>query len=165
MHCIDFLIGSPSVKRRLFVSYARALAFAVMCLSLPAAAQQPDTSKELISTEQAFNAALTHGDWSAVEAFLGEDLVFTDSDGVLSGKSDQVAEIKSGYLKLESIEVSNVRVQDLGNVAVVTGRLLEKGRYKGSDASGVYRFTDVWTRRNGKWKLIAGQETRAAKAS
>jgi ketosteroid isomerase-like protein len=145
------------------MSYFRAFAFAAVCFSLAAAAQEPDTSRELISTEQAFNSALTHGDWRAVEALMGEDLVFTDSDGTLSGKSEQVSEVKSGYLKLESIEMSEVRVQDLGNVAVVTGKLVEKGRYKGADVGGVYRFTDVWAKRSGKWQLVAGQETRRPK--
>jgi len=62
-------------------------------------------------------------------------------------------------MKFESIDMSDVNVQDFGDVAVVTGRLVEKGRYKTSDLSGTYRFTDVWARRNSGWQLVTGQET------
>jgi len=53
----------------------------------------------------------------------------------------------------------DTRVQDYGNVGVVTGCLLEKAQYKNTDISGTYRFTDVWAKRKGKWEHVAGQET------
>jgi ketosteroid isomerase-like protein len=136
------------------------IALFVCGVSLAAAGQEMDTAKELISAEQAFNQALIRGDWRTIESLETEDLVFTDADGTVSGKSNQIAELKSGFAKFESIEMSEVKVQDLGNAAVVTGKLVEKGRYKDADLSGVYRFTDVWARRNGRWVLVAGQETR-----
>jgi ketosteroid isomerase-like protein len=57
------------------------------------------------------------------------------------------------------MEISELKVQDFGDVGVVTGKLVERGRYKTDDLSGTYRFTDVWARRNGRWRLVAGQET------
>ena len=123
-------------------------------------AEAGNPAKELISKEQFFNQAIIHGDWKAVDSLLAEDLVFTESDGAVSNKADQVAQIKSGDLKMESIEMSETKVQDLGNVGVVTGKLVERGRYKNSDLNDVLRFTDVWAKRNGKWVLVAGQETR-----
>jgi ketosteroid isomerase-like protein len=65
----------------------------------------------------------------------------------------------------ETIEMSDVKVQDLGDVAVVTWKLVEKGRYKTNDLSGTYRFTDVWAKHDGRWQLFAGQETRYPSAA
>jgi len=65
---------------------------------------------------------------------------------------------------LDSIEMSDVKVQDLGSVAVVTGRVVETGRFKTNDLSGVYRFTDIWAKRNGRWQIVAGHETKGADA-
>lgn len=140
----------------------RAWIFALIALgvSLATEIEGHNTAKELVTNEQVFNQALIHGDWKTVETLMGEDLVFTDADGAVSGKSDQIGEIKSGYLRLDSIEMSEVKVQDLGNVAVVIGKLAEKGRYKDTVISDIYRFTDVWAKRNRKWMLVAGQETR-----
>jgi ketosteroid isomerase-like protein len=59
----------------------------------------------------------------------------------------------------EWLRLANTRVQDFGNLAVVTGRLVEKAQYKNADISGTYRFTDVWVKRQDKWQHVAGQET------
>lgn len=142
------------------MDYPGTIALLALGVSLVVEAQGQDTAKKLVATEQVFNEALTRGEWKTVEALVADDLVFTDADGTVSGKSDQIAELKSGYLKLTSIEMSEVRVQNLGDVAVVTGKLVEKGRYKDTNLNDVFRFTDVWAKRNGKWRLVAGQETR-----
>jgi ketosteroid isomerase-like protein len=136
-----------------------AIAFALLGTCLFAVAQNLDTTKELIAAEHRFNDALLRADWKMVEQIFAEDLVVTNSDGSVTHKSDELKSVKSGDEKLESIEISDVRVQDLGDVAVVTGKLVEKGRYKTTDVSGSYRFTDVWAKRNGRWQLVAGQET------
>ncbi len=134
--------------------------FVLLGTCLFAMAQNRDTAKELIAVEQGFNDALLRADWKAVEQIESDDLVFTNADGSVTHKSDEVGSIRSGDLKFESIEMSDVKVQDLGDVAVVTGKLVEKGRYKTVDLSGTYRYTDVWAKRTGKWQLVAGQETR-----
>jgi ketosteroid isomerase-like protein len=129
-------------------------------ICLTATARKGDTTKELVAVEQKFNDALVRSDWKAVEQMYADDLVFTNADGSVTHKSDEIATIKSGDEKLDFIEMSDVKVQDLGDVAVTTGRLVEKGRYKTEDLGGTYRYTDVWAKRNGRWQLVAGQETR-----
>ena len=147
------------------MNYPGTIALLALGVSLVAGTQGRDTAKELISAEQVFNEALIRGEWKTVETLLADDLVFTDAGGTVSTKSSQISQIKSGDVKFESIEMSEVKVQDLGNVAVVTGKVVEKARYKDVDLSGVYRFTDVWAKRNGKWSLVAGQETRKAESN
>jgi ketosteroid isomerase-like protein len=119
-----------------------------------------DTTKELITIEKGFNSALVRSDWKAVERMYADDLIFTNADGSVTHKLDEVAAVRSGDIKMDSIEMSDERVQDFGDVAVTTGEVVEKGRYKTADLSGTYRFTDVWAKRNGRWQLVAGQETR-----
>lgn len=114
---------------------------------------------ELTALEAGFNQVLLRGDWKALEQIEADDLIFTEADGSVTHKSDQVASLKSGDLKFESIDMSDVTVQDFGHVAVITGKLVENVRYKTTDLSGTYRFTDVWVKRVGKWQLVAGQET------
>ena len=125
---------------------------------LPASAQNSGTAKELIALESQFSQALVRGDWKAVEQIEADDLRFTTADGSVTRKADDVNSLRSADTKFESIDMSDTDVLDLGDVAVVTGKLVEKGRYRGSDISGTYRFTDVWARRNGKWQLVRGHE-------
>src|SRR5260370_11676482 len=147
------------------MNYPGTIALLALGVSLVAGTQGRDTAREMISDEQIFNEALIRGDWKTMDTLETEELIFTGADGTVSGKSSQIGEIKSGFVKFESIEMSEVKVQDLGNAAVVTGKVVEKGRYKDTDLSGVYRFTDVWAKRNGKWSLVAGQETRKTGAN
>jgi ketosteroid isomerase-like protein len=134
------------------------VAFAAVDLCLVAKAQTRDTTKDVVALEKDINDALLRSDWKAIEQLYGADLTFTNSDGSVSHKSDIVDEIQAGSTKFESIEMSDVKVQDLGNVAVVTGKLVEKGRYKSTDLSGTYRFTNIWAKQTGGWRLVAGQE-------
>ena len=129
----------------------------VGCCSLAAA--QNSTAKDLIALENRFNEGLVRGDVAVIEELEANDLIFTDAAGVVTNKTEEIQSIKSGEVKFESIKMDNTQVQDFGNLAVVTGRLVEKAKYKNADISGTYRFTDVWAKRKGKWEHVAGQET------
>ena len=140
------------------------IAFVVLGSCLTAKAQTGDTAQELIALERSFNQALLRADSKAVERIHADDLVFTNADGSVTNKADLIGSIQSGDLKFDSIEMSDVKVQDLGSVAVVTGRVVETGRFKTNDLSGLYRFTDIWAKRNGRWQIVAGHETKGADA-
>jgi ketosteroid isomerase-like protein len=136
------------------------IALLLLGTSLSAMSQNSDTAKELIAAEQNFSDALLRADWKAIQQMYADDMVFTNADGSVTHKSDDVGSIRSGDMKFESIEMSDMKIQDFGDVGIVTGKLVEKGRFKTADLSGTYRFTDVWTKRSGRWLLVAGQETR-----
>jgi ketosteroid isomerase-like protein len=123
------------------------------------AVAQSSTEKDLIALENSFNEALVRADLKTIERIEADDLIFTDAAGLVTSKADEMQSLKSGEIKFASIKMMDTRVQDYGNVGVVTGSLLEKAQYKNTDISGTYRFTDVWAKRKGKWEHVAGQET------
>ena len=135
------------------------IAFVLLGTVLSLEAQNSGKAKELASREAEFSQVLLRSDWKALELIEADDLIFTNADGSVTHKSDDEANLRSGNEKFDSIEMSDVNVQDFGNIAVVTGQLTERGRYKTTDLGGLYRFTDVWVKRNGRWQLVAGQET------
>ena len=120
---------------------------------------QSNTSGDLIQPESRFNDALVRADIKTIKEIEADDLIFTDATGTVTSKADEMQSLKSGDVKFESIQMTDTRTQDFGDIAVVTGRLVEKAQYKNSDISGTYRFTDVWAKRKGKWEHVAGQET------
>src|SRR5262249_6173939 len=121
--------------------------FAAVAILLPATAFGRDISAQIIAAEDAYNQALVRGDWRTIEKMESEDFVFTGDDGSVKGRSHQIDVLKSGSVKFEEVKASDVKVQDLGDVAVATGRLVEKGHYENDDIGGTYRFTDVWVKR------------------
>ena len=46
-----------------------------------------------------------------------------------------------------------------GDAAVVTYVTTDKGKYKGQDISGRFRWTDVFVRRGGAWQIVAAHGT------
>jgi ketosteroid isomerase-like protein len=67
--------------------------------------------------------------------------------------------MKSGNVKLDSIDVEQEEVHDYGDVAVITGRERVRGSYKGQAFDHTARYSRVWIRREGAWKLALFQET------
>ena len=48
-----------------------------------------------------------------------------------------------------------MKVRAYGDTAVVTYVTTDKGKFKGQDISGRYRWTDVFVRRGGTWQIVA----------
>ena len=88
------------------------------------------------------------------------DSISTDPGGRVTDKAQDKKDLSSGDLKFQSLEVSDVHVRVFGNTAVATGTSTVKGTYKGQDLSGMYRFTDTWVERGGKWQAAASQATK-----
>ena len=124
--------------------------------------QTGNVEQALIHIEQEMDDAVVKGDTSPSERYLADNSIFTGPDGMVTDKARNIADLKSGDLKLESSKLDDMKVQVHGNTAVVTYGTTDKGTYKGKDISGKYRWTDVFVKHNGKWQIIAGQGTRVA---
>ncbi len=122
--------------------------------------QSKSVEQELMQMERDWAKATVNRDASALDRIEADDYIFTDADGSLVTKKQDIADITSGNLTAESINVDEMKVRVFGDTAVVTGRITTKGQYKGKDISGQYRFTDMFLKRNGKWQAVASHFSR-----
>jgi len=51
------------------------------------------------------------------------------------------------------------RVRRLGDVAIVTGRSVSAGEVDGRAVNVTQRFTDIYVRRDGRWRVVASHGT------
>jgi len=110
--------------------------------------------------EQELTDTIVKSDTSAFEKYLASDYLGIGPDGVTQNKSELLADIKSGTLKLESSTMSDMKIQVAGpDMAVVVYRSTDKGTYKGKDVTGEYRWLDVFVKRDGKWQIAIDQGT------
>jgi len=58
-------------------------------------------------------------------------------------------------LKFQSITTDDVQVRVYGNTAVETGRSTMIGQDKGQIVPRDTRFTRVWVKQQGRWRLVA----------
>jgi hypothetical protein len=123
-----------------------------------------DVEGTLKKIEQELTDSILKSDNTAFEKYLASDYLGIGPDGVTQNKSELLADIKSGTLKLESSTLSDIKVQVAApDMAVVVYRTNDKGTYKGKDVTGEYRWLDVFVKRGGKWQIAIDQGTQIAK--
>jgi hypothetical protein len=126
-----------------------------------AAAQAPsnDVKENLMKMEQDDAQAFVKGDTARIDRDTSDAFAFTGPDGATSTKADAISSLKNGDLKFQSSVLSDFKVMQYGDTAVVTYQSVDKGSFKGQDISGTFRWTDVWVKHGGKWQIVAGQGT------
>ena len=112
-------------------------------------------------TEQARQAALK-ADVAAVDKLLADDFTGITAFGGIITKADLSELFKSGKLKYEAIDVSDMKVRVYGNTALVNSTANVKGHLGDTDISGQYRSVRVWVKRKGQWQTVSFQSTRVA---
>ena len=123
------------------------------------AAPSAGAEQALTKIENEMLAALLKRDVAAFGRYFSDDAVLTTPDGNMQTKTQLLGDLKSGDLVIESSSISDMKVSVYGDAAVVTYVTMDKGKYKKQDISGRFRWTDVFVRRGGEWKLVAGQGT------
>jgi len=106
--------------------------------------------------EDEWRRAQKASDTAAFMKLLSPDLTFIGTSGSLRDRAGFIASrTDSSIPRAASYEISELRVRVLEDVAVVTGREATTG--SGTAFQG--RFTHVWARQSGEWRLIAVQRT------
>jgi len=118
-----------------------------------------ETIRQIIEMERQAKEASLRRDSDFSQRTLAEDYVAITPLGQVTTKQDTVSARKSGQLKYDTINVTDMVVRVYGDTAVVTARADVKGHQLGEDFSGPYRYTRVWVRRTGHWQAVSYQAT------
>lgn len=117
------------------------------------------TIREIVDMERQAREASLHRDPDFSQKTLAEDYVAITPLGTVTTKQDTVSARKSGQLRYDAINVSDMVVRLYGDTAIVTARADVKGHQLGEDFSGPYRYTRVWVRHSGHWQAVSYQAT------
>jgi ketosteroid isomerase-like protein len=93
-------------------------------------------------------------DAAFLESALADDFVGIGPLGFMLTKEDWLGRYAGG-LSYESFELDEIETRFYGAVAVATCRQKQEGEFRGSDASGEFRATLIFTEQEGSW-LLAG---------
>ena len=130
--------------------------WSVCVLYAPLSAQQKsqDTEK-ILALEKKWAEAYKHRDISILSSLLAEDFVITVEDGTSYGKEGYISHSADTSVKVETAELSGLKLRMHGNTAVVTGAYHEKGNSGGKRYEYHDRLTDVWMKIDGRWQVIS----------
>jgi ketosteroid isomerase-like protein len=118
-----------------------------------------ETIREIVDLERQTKEATLHRDADFPMRTLADDYVAITPLGQVTSKQDAISARRSGQLRYESMNITEMVVRLFGDTAVVTARAEVKGHQLGEDFSGPYRYTRVWVRRNGHWQTVSYQAT------
>jgi ketosteroid isomerase-like protein len=137
------------------------LLVAVLLMAGRAGAEDP-AEAAVLKREEARLQAMVKADVAALEDILADDLSYFHSSGSADTKREFIEAIRTGRLKYKQLDREGVAVRVYGEVAVVTGRGRFQVRSGEDDLDVRLRFTDVYVKRGGKWRMVAWQSTRLA---
>src|SRR6188472_868899 len=99
--------------------------------------------------------AQIHADATALDRIYAADFIGVGPSGRVRTKPQVISDFTSGDLKFQSITTDEVQVRVYGNTAVETGLSTMVGQDKGKAVPRDTRFTRVWVKQQGHWRLVA----------
>src|SRR5262245_48758554 len=118
--------------------------------------------QEVKQTHKERLQALVNADISKLDKIVGDDLIYISPIGKVQTKAEIVSDLKSGALRVSSIEQGEPGVRVYGDAAVVVYLTTSKFSDNGKEYNNEIRATSVYVRRDGRWQLVSQQLTRVA---
>lgn len=119
---------------------------------------------ELQRLEKVWNDAHLAGDTAALNALWADELVVTVPKMPLFNKAQSLAIWRTGKMKFKRYETSDLVFRVIGDTAVVTGALIRERTFAAKVIREDWRFTKVYVRRDGKWRVVAWHASESAPA-
>jgi ketosteroid isomerase-like protein len=91
----------------------------------------------------------------ALDRIYADDFIGVGPSGTVRTKAQVISDFTSGDLKFQSIVTEEVQVRVYENTAVETGLSIMSGQDKGKAVPRDTRFTRVWVKQQGRWRLVA----------
>ena len=118
---------------------------------------------EIVLLEAELRAAQLAADVATLDRLIADELLFTGPDGRLGTKAQDLAAHRSGFIRMREHVPIELRVRRVGtDVAIVALRTRLTVEVNGSSMQGMYRYTRVWAREGGAWRVAGGHVAAAA---
>jgi len=91
-----------------------------------------------------------------LDLLLADNLIFTNQNGHLVSKEDDLNAHRSGDMEIYTLETSAQIIELLGNDTAVVSVIKDMSlNYAGHTSVGIYRFTRVWHNNGTSWQIVA----------
>ena len=138
---------------------AAVLSVALSSVALAAPLDSASTTASLTRQAHAWDDAIVRKDRKAILANIGESFKQIDGGGRIADTRAFVAALLDPKLTIAPYHVEDFEVRHYGDTAILTGTTHLEGAYSGRAFSSHYRYTDVYVRRNGHWRIVNVQIT------
>jgi ketosteroid isomerase-like protein len=119
-------------------------------------------ARELRQLEAVWNHAQEQGDADALDAIWADDLEVAVPKMRVMTKPEALGFARSGRMKFEKYETSDLKIRVYGTSAVVTGRLQRTRSTNGQTIADDWRFTKTYIKQTGRWRVVSFHASDAA---
>ena len=115
------------------------------------------TEDELVALEHEWTQAIVENDMDRLERIVGQEytLAANNFPGGRTRLSREEWMTTVPAYEVHSYEFADIAVHDYEDAAVVLADLRLRATVRGEDRSGGFTVTDVWVRRDGRWRVVA----------
>jgi len=110
--------------------------------------------EELVRAEGRFNEAMVSNDTARIGECIAEEWALVTPETGIVPRERLMHAIASGLLSHDTMTKDVRRVEVYGDVAVLTGRGTNTGRFLGKPISADEWVTDVYRRVDGRWVCV-----------
>ncbi len=126
---------------------------------------EADAARELIRLEREWGDAIVKRDVAAMDRILAEDYVMTSPEGLVVTRGKILEFFRSprdAPPAITGADNDDISARIYGETAVVSYRFTLKLRSEGRDTESPFRHTDVFVKKDGRWRCVSRQATRIA---
>jgi ketosteroid isomerase-like protein len=110
--------------------------------------------EQVLQLGQRWAAAELAGDADALQPLLADDFLLVGPVGFMLDKQQYLGSRRSGDLKHESLVWEDVGVRVHGGAALAVGSQTQRSTYRGGDASGRFRVTQIAIQQPSGWVIL-----------
>jgi ketosteroid isomerase-like protein len=155
----------PAPRLALIVAPPALAAFVLMAACNSAWAlphrEKSEIHKEIEALELQWQQAVVTHNVGAMDRLLADDYIGITSNGTVETKQQAVDQQRAGTVRITKLNLTDTHVRVYGDTAVVTSLADLVGTNGATDITGQYRYTRVYNRRVGQWKIVSFEASRA----
>lgn len=116
--------------------------------------------KTIEALELEWRNAEVQNNVGVMDHLLADDYLGISANGTVETKAQALAQRRAGTVRIQSLDLSDIKVRVYGDTAVVTSTAQLVGVNGQSNISGNYRYTRVYNKRFGQWKIVSFEASR-----
>jgi ketosteroid isomerase-like protein len=122
--------------------------------------EKGEIHKEIEALEHQWEQAVVTNNVGQMDRLLADDYIGITSNGTVETKQQAVDQQRAGTIRITKLDLTDTHVRVYGDTAVVTSLADLTGTNGATDISGQYRYTRVYNRRLGQWKIVSFEASR-----
>jgi len=119
-----------------------------------------DTKLQIEALEVRLIEAMKTSNIAELDVLLADNLIFTNQNGHLVSKEDDLNAHRSGDMEIYTLETSAQMIEVLNDVTAVVSVVKDMSlNYAGHTSVGIFRFTRVWHNNGRTWQIVAAHSS------